>query len=80
MLVEDLICKGKEFHSSGPATVKGQSIECTNLNSFLKNVVNCHTFKDFNLTNNQQNKQQKIGEFYLFLTIDFIRFYQNYIL
>ena len=35
-------------------------IECTNLNSFLKNVVNCHTFKDFD--------------------IDFIRFYQNYIL
>ena len=23
-------------------------IECTNLNSFLKNVVNCRTFKDFN--------------------------------
>ena len=23
-------------------------IECTNLYSFLKNVVNCHTFKDFN--------------------------------
>ena len=25
MLVEDLICKGKEFHSSGPAKVKQRS-------------------------------------------------------
>ena len=23
-------------------------LECTDLKSFLKNVVNCHTFKDFN--------------------------------
>ena len=26
------------------------------------------------------NNQQKIGEFYSLFTIDFIRFYQNYIL
>ena len=46
-------------------------LECTDLKTFWKNV-NCHTF-------NPTNNQQKIEEFYTFLTIDFIRFYQTFI-
>ena len=36
MLVEDLICKGKDFHSSGPATVKQRSPRVDRVLSVLR--------------------------------------------
>ena len=42
-------------------------LECTDLKSFLKNVVNCHTFNDFNF--NILAPQ----------IINFVRFYQNFL-
>ena len=55
-------------------------LESTDLKSFLKNVVNCNTFKEFNFNVlAPQIINKKIREFYLFLTMDLIRCYQNYI-
>ena len=56
-------------------------LQSTDIIFFLKNVVNCHFFKDFILNvSDPQIINNRSEEFYLFLTIDFIRFHQNYIL
>ena len=55
-------------------------LECTDLKSFLKNVVDCHIFKNFNFNVLAPQIINKRSEnFIYFLTIDFICFYQNYV-
>ena len=52
----------------------GSRLKCTDVKSFLKNVVNCYNFTDynFNVEFSPTNNQQQIRKFYLSLVIDLI--------